>query len=159
MTRLLHILVLALFLAVVPQSSVLAAQPAPPVSADARGLAIGGYDPVAYFTRGRPVEGKAVHQTRWNGAIWRFASPASLSAFTAAPERYAPRYGGYCAWAVSQGYIAPGDPHQWKIVAGKLYLNFNARAKALWEADQAAAIARGDANWPGVLASNQNDQP
>lgn len=156
MIRFLQFLVLAVLLTLASQSALGAVLPAPPVSADAQGLAIGGYDPVAYFTQGRPVEGRAVHQSSWNGATWRFASAGSLEAFKAAPERFAPRYGGYCAWAVSQGYIAPGDPRQWKIVAGRLYLNFNARAKALWEADQTAAITRGDSNWPGVLASNQN---
>jgi YHS domain-containing protein len=156
MSRFFQILVLAFLLGLAPQAPLLAAPPAPAVSADAEAIAIGGYDPVAYFTQGGPVEGKALHQTKWNGATWRFASAGSLAKFTAAPERYAPRFGGYCAWAVSQGYLAPGDPRQWKIVGGKLYLNFNARAKALWEADQAAAIVRGEANWPGVLISNQN---
>jgi YHS domain-containing protein len=159
MTRFLQTLVLTVLLTLAPQSPLGAAPPAPPVSTDAQGLAIGGYDPVAYFSQGRPMKGKAVHQTNWNGATWRFASAASLEAFKAAPDRYAPRYGGYRAWAVSQGYIAPGDPHRWKIVDGRLYLNFNARAKELWEADEAAAIVRGDANWPGVLKTNQNNQP
>ena len=154
MTRLLTILA-ALFAALTPLSPA-AAAPAPPVSMDEAGLAIRGYDPVAYFTEGKPVAGKAEHQRVHNGATWRFASAESLAAFKAAPDRYAPQYGGYCAWAVSQNYIAPGDPHQWKIVNGKLYLNYNARAKELWEAEQDEAIVRGDANWPSVLSNNQN---
>ena len=132
-----------------------AAAPAPSVSADKAGLAIRGYDPVAFFTQGRPVPGSADHQLEWNGATWRFASAEARAAFLAEPGRYAPQFGGYCAWAVSQHYLAPGDPNYWKIVDGKLYLNANARAKELWEADQADAIARGHGNWPAVLTDNQ----
>ena len=134
----------------------LAATSAPPISADSAGMGAKGYDPVAFFTEGQPVKGSATHQIEWNGAQWRFASAESLARFKAAPERYAPQFGGYCAWAVSQHYLAPGDPRYWKIVDGKLYLNANARAKELWEADQAAAIARGHANWPAVLTDNQD---
>ena len=134
-----------------------AAPAAPAVNVDRSGLAIRGYDPVAFFTEGRPVAGSPDHQLEWQGAQWRFASAQSLAAFAADPARYAPQFGGYCAWAVSQGYVAPGDPEQWKIVDGKLYLNFNARAKELWEADQADAIKRGHANWPAVLTKNQDN--
>ena len=73
-------------------------------------------------------------------------------------ERYALQFGGYCAWAVSQHYLAPGDPNYWKIVDGKLYLNANARAKELWEADQAEAIKRGHRNWPEVLSESARRQ-
>ena len=133
-----------------------AAAPAPTVNVDAAGLAMRGYDPVAFFTDGKPMPGDPRHSLQWNGATWRFASANSLKAFRAAPERYAPQFGGYCAWAVSQHYLAPGDPNYWKVVAGKLYLNANARAKELWEADQDEAIARGEANWPAVLTDNQD---
>ncbi len=149
---------LMIILALLLGSSTAHARPAAPISADGAGIAIGGYDPTAYFTQGRPVVGKPAHSLRWNGASWRFASAEARAAFAAAPERYAPQFGGYCAWAVSQGYIAPGDGRQWKIVEGKLYLNFNARAKELWEADQAEAILRGHANWPGVRSKNQDSQ-
>lgn len=135
----------------------MAATPAPAVHTASDGLGARGYDPVAYFTQGRPVKGSATHQLEWSGAKWRFASAASLEAFRANPARYAPQFGGYCAWAVSQHYLAPGDPNFWKIVGGKLYLNANARAKQLWEADQAAAIGWGHANWPAVLSDNQDD--
>ena len=130
--------------------------PAPAVYADAAGLAVQGHDPVAFFTQGKPVKGSASYELEWSGAKWRFASARSLAAFKADPPRYAPQFGGYCAWAVSQHYLAPGDPGFWKIVDGKLYLNANARAKLLWEADQAQAIARGHANWPAVLTDNQD---
>jgi hypothetical protein len=132
------------------------ASPAPSVSATDQGIAIGGYDPVAYFTEGRPVAGSVAITLRWNGATWRFASAASRARFEANPAAYAPAFGGYCAWAISQNYIAPGDPLVWRIVDGRLYLNFNQRAKALWEADLVDAIARGNANWPGVLTTAGN---
>jgi hypothetical protein len=134
-----------------------AAAPAPAVNMDSGGLAMRGYDPVAFFTEGKPAKGSPVHRLQWNGATWQFASGQSLEAFRASPERFAPQFGGYCAWAVSQHYLAPGDPNFWKIVDGKLYLNANARAKELWEADQADAIARGHGNWPAVLSDNQDN--
>jgi YHS domain-containing protein len=132
------------------------ASPAPSVSATGQGIAIGGYDPVAYFTEGHPVAGSANFELRWNGATWRFASAGSRARFEANPAAYAPAFGGYCAWAISQNYIAPGDPLVWRIVNGRLYLNFNQRAKMLWEADLASAIARGNANWPAVLSTAEN---
>jgi hypothetical protein len=134
-----------------------ATKPAPEVYVAADGLAAGGYDVTAYFLRGKPVRGSAAHQIQYKGVTWRFETTASLTRFKADPGAFAPQFGGYCAWAVSQGYIASGDPQQWKIVDGMLYLNFNARAKELWEADQANAIKRGHANWPKVLTNNQND--
>ena len=128
---------------------------APPVSAE-NGVAIKGYDPVAFFTIGKPQEGRAEHSFVYEGATWRFASAENLAAFKSDPARFAPQFGGYCAWAVSQHYLAPGDPNYWKVVDGKLYLNANARAKELWEADQVAAIKSGHANWPAVLSDNQD---
>lgn len=145
-------------LALLAASPAAAAPPAPETNASKDGLAVGGYDPVAYFRDGRPARGSSAYQLRHQGAVWRFASAESLQAFLASPGAYAPQFGGYCAWAVSQHYLAPGDPLQWKIVGGKLYLNANARAKQLWEADQADAIARGHANWPAVLSDNQDKE-
>lgn len=147
--------VLAALLAMFGAVQVAAAKDYPPVHAPA-GVAIGGHDPVAYFTEGRPVEGAATFETQWNGATWRFASAANKAMFEADPAAYAPQFGGYCAWAASQGYIAPGDPLQWRIVDGELFLNYNARAKALWEQDMTAAITRGKANWPRILTDNQD---
>lgn len=134
-----------------------AATPAPEIKVDANGFAVGGYDVVAYFKDHKPVKGSSHYQLRYKGAVWRFASGETLRQFEQQPEAFAPQFGGYCAWAVSQHYLAPGDPLQWKIVGGKLYLNANARAKQLWEADQADAIVRGHANWPTVLTDNQDN--
>jgi YHS domain-containing protein len=131
--------------------------PAPAVYSASDGLAAGGYDVTAYFTDGKAVRGSARHELMLQGVTWRFASAESKARFQANPAAYAPQFGGYCAWAVSQGYLASGDPEQWKVVDGKLYLNFNERAKELWEADQAAAIERGIANWPTVLTKNQDN--
>ena len=118
----------------------------PAVYAAADGLAFSGHDPVAYFTRNQPVAGDAAITLNWNGATWRFATAEHRAMFEANPQAYAPQFGGYCAWAASQGYIAPGDPTLWRIVDGRLYLNFNDRARMLWEQDIPGAIARGEAN-------------
>ena len=115
-------------------------------------VAIEGVDPVAYFTAGRPVEGSSEHESEWMGATWRFASAENRDKFAAEPEKYAPQYGGYCAWAVAQGYTAKIDPQAWKIVDGKLYLNYSPDAKAQWSADVPGNIAKGDANWPKIRA-------
>ena len=113
-------------------------------------VAAGGHDVVAYFTRGEPVEGSTEHSTEWRGAEWRFASANHLARFREDPERYAPAYGGYCAYAVAQGSTAPGDPEHWTIHDGRLYLNYNADVQEKWSADRAAHIAAADRHWPAV---------
>lgn len=116
-----------------------------------KGVAVGGYDPVAYFADHKPVPGKADITYSWKGATWRFASTQNRDSFKANPENYAPRYGGYCAYAVSQGATAKGDPQVWKIVDGKLYLNLSPSVQKLWEKDIPGYIKAADKNWPGVL--------
>ncbi len=115
------------------------------------GTAIDGTDPVAYFTEGKPVKGSSDFAHDWNGATFHFASAENRDAFAANPEKYAPQYGGYCAWAVSQGYTASTDPEAWKIVDGKLYLNYNKSVQSTWGQDIPGNIAAGDRNWPKVL--------
>jgi YHS domain-containing protein len=149
------VMLLAALFAAIAAAPAMAATTAPAVSAEG-GIAIRGYDPVAFFTTGTPQEGSPAHAYEYEGATWHFTSAENLAAFKNNPTRYAPQFGGYCAWAVSQHYLAPGDPEYWKIVNGKLYLNANSRAKELWEADQADAIERGHANWPAVLTDNQD---
>lgn len=122
----------------------------PPVF-ERRGAAINGYDPVAYFTDGAPVEGDPAITSTWNGAEWRFATAENKATFDADPEAYAPQYGGYCAYAVANGYTAKTDPDAWSIEDGKLYLNFSRRVRRLWLEDVPGHIAAGDANWPKVL--------
>jgi YHS domain-containing protein len=115
-------------------------------------VAISGYDPVAYFTDGRPVRGSQQFSTTYQGYEYRFASAAHRDAFRAAPARYLPQYGGYCAWAVSQGYTASADPTNWRIVDGRLYLNYNDEIQRRWEQDIPGHIRNANANWPSVLS-------
>jgi len=113
--------------------------------------AVGGYDPVAYFTVGKPVEGDEKFTFEYKGAEFRFSSKGNLDAFKANPEKFAPRYGGYCAWAISQGRLAGGNPKYWRIVDGKLYLNFDEKVQKTWESDIPGFIRSADRNWPKVL--------
>jgi YHS domain-containing protein len=113
--------------------------------------AVSGYDPVAYFKAGAPVEGKKAFEHTYKGVTWRFSSADNLAAFKADPGKYAPQYGGYCAWAVSQGYTAKADPKAWRIVDGKLYLNYNLDIQKKWEKDIPGLIAKANVNWPTVL--------
>lgn len=115
------------------------------------GIAINGYDPVAYFRQSKDVAGQAAHRLRWMGAEWRFASAQNLADFEADPERWAPRYGGYCAYAVANGYTAKTEPNAWSVHEGKLYLNYNRAIRARWAVSKARFIAQADANWPAVL--------
>ncbi len=112
--------------------------------------AIGGYDPVAYFTDSKPVKGTAALKYSWQGADWHFASQQHLDAFKANPQQYAPQYGGYCAYGTSQGYKAPTEPDAWTVANNKLYLNYNRKVKETWSKDQAGYIKKADANWPKV---------
>jgi YHS domain-containing protein len=113
--------------------------------------AIEGYDPVAYFEQGQPVAG-GDYEYAWMDATWYFASAENRDKFAADPEKYAPQYGGYCAWAVSQGYTAKIDPQAWSIVDGKLYLNYSKGVQSQWQQDVPGNIAKGDANWPAIRA-------
>ena len=115
-------------------------------------VAISGADPVGYFTESRYVEGKEAFAAEWNGATWHFASAANRDAFLAEPERYAPQYGGYCAYAVSQGKTAGIDPEAWTIHGDKLYLNYSAKISNKWRQDIDAFIEAGDREWPKLLA-------
>ena len=113
--------------------------------------AVSGYDTVAYFTQGKPVEGSEKFSTKYEGATWLFSSQANLDAFVANPGKYAPQYGGYCAYAVgAKNALVSADPEAWKIVDGKLYLNYDQDIQKLWISDQAAYITQADANWPGL---------
>jgi YHS domain-containing protein len=111
-----------------------------------------GYDVVAYFTDGRPVRGVREFRISHQGVEYRFASAEHLAAFRADPNHYLPQYGGYCAWAVAQGYTAPGNPNNWRIVDGRLYLNYNDEIQQRWNADIPGFIRTANANWPGVLS-------
>jgi len=114
-------------------------------------VAVSGYDPVAYFREGKPVEGSSEFETEYEGYTYRFSNQANLDDFVADPAAFAPQYGGYCAWAVSQGYTASADPDNWTIVDGKLYLNYNDDVQSTWETDIPGFIEKADTNWPSVL--------
>ena len=113
--------------------------------------ALNGYDPVAHFEAGQPVKGDTRFTHEYKGATWQFANAAHRDRFIADPEAYAPQYGGYCAWAVAQGSTASGDPMFWKIVDGKLYLNYDAAVQKRWEQDIPGFINKANKNWPSVL--------
>ena len=123
--------------------------PVDPLNAKS-GLAVRGYDVVAYFKESKPVIGSAEFEHEWMGARWRFASKANRDTFVQSPEKFAPQFGGYCAWAVGHNYTADGDPEAWRIVDGKLYLNYDRSVQKKWEQDRARWIERGHRNWPGL---------
>lgn len=122
-----------------------------PVFTSRGNLAIRGYDPVAYFTEGKAVKGDKDFTLGWQGADWRFANAGNRDLFSEDPEKYAPQYGGYCAWAVSRNYTAPTDPDAFTVVDGKLYLNYNKRVMRQWLEDRDRNIEQADQNWPTVL--------
>jgi len=114
---------------------------------DGQRAAIRGYDPVAYHLLGAPVLGSANLTHQWRGATWRFASAANRDAFAKAPEKYAPQYGGYCAFGTSRGYKVSTQPDQFAVVEGRLYLNYNAGVMQTWDKDRAFYIGKADENW------------
>ncbi len=114
--------------------------------------AIGGYDLVSYFQgAGEPVKGSAQFAAIHNGVTYWFASAANRDAFRKTPSRYLPQYGGYCAWAAAEGKLAPGRPQFYRVVDGKLYLNFDRGVQTRWLKDIPGFIAKANANWPGLL--------
>ena len=127
-----------------------AGSPVEPINRNGKGIAIKGYDPVAYFKQGAPVKGTPQFAQQWMGATFLFANAENRDLFAASPEKYAPSYGGYCAYAVSEGHTANIDPEAWKIVDGKLYLNYSKGVQKKWEKDQESRIMRADKNWPAL---------
>jgi hypothetical protein len=122
-----------------------------PVNKSSAGLALRGYDAVAYFREGAPAEGSAEFEHHWNGARWRFKSAENRDRFAREPETFAPQYGGYCSYAVAHGYTADADPLAWRVVSGKLYLNYNVEVRKLWEQDIPGFTQKGEQNWPQFL--------
>lgn len=124
-------------------------KPVEPVNKSAKGgIAVHGVDVVAYFDQSAVVKGSAEFSHEWQGAKWLFASAVHRDQFKADPVKYAPQFGGYCAWAVGHGYTADTDPEAWKIVNGKLYLNYNKSIQKRWEPDASKWIAEGITKWP-----------
>lgn len=112
-------------------------------------VALSGYDTVSYHD-GTPMAGEARINHFWNGAIWYFTSTENRDMFAADPAKYAPAYDGYCSWAASQGYKAPGDPMVWQVVDGQLYVQVHQRAQELWSEDVPTHITQADENWPRI---------
>ncbi|MEM6580589.1 MAG: YHS domain-containing (seleno)protein [Pseudomonadota bacterium] len=119
---------------------------------DPSGVAIRGADTVAYFTQMQYVPGSDEFTTQWNGATWKFSSKDHLDLFIADPEKYAPQYGGYCAFGVAQDYLVKIEPEAWSIVDGKLYLNYSVKVQEEWEEDIPGFIAQANKNFTGLLA-------
>ncbi|MEM8562271.1 MAG: YHS domain-containing (seleno)protein [Pseudomonadota bacterium] len=119
---------------------------------DPSGVAIRGADTVAYFTQMQYVPGTDAFTTQWNGATWKFSSQDHLDLFIADPEKYAPQYGGYCAYGVAQDYLVKIEPEAWSIVDGKLYLNYSLKVQEEWEEDIPGFIAEANKNFTGLLA-------
>lgn len=117
------------------------------LNTDTNGLALRGFDAVAYFAVDSAIKGDPKYEYAWNGAKWIFTNEENMKKFQADPETYAPQFGGYCSYAVSEGYTADGDPEAWKIVDGKLYLNYNQEVKQKWEQNEAERIDKGTVNW------------
>ena len=117
---------------------------------EANGLAIKGYDSVAYFTDNKPVLGRGEFATVFKGSTFHFSSAANRDAFIASPEKYAPQYAGYCAFGTTRGYKADIDPSAFSVVDGKLYLNYNADVRTMWNKDPAEFIRKADEKWPEV---------
>jgi len=117
-------------------------------------LAIRGYDPVAYFHSGKPSKGDAAFSFQWHGMTWHFSTRANREVFAANPEKYAPQYDGYCAWAMTEARKAQTDPEVWKIVDDKLYLNCSPAAYEKWRRDIPGNIRKADANWSKYFGRN-----
>lgn len=117
-----------------------------------RNRAIQGYDPVAYFVNSKATKGEKNITYKWKNANWYFANEENRDAFISDPEAYAPQFGGYCAYALSEGYLYKIDPNAWKIVDGKLYLNYDLSTQKKWEGKQDERIKKAEAIWPGILS-------
>jgi hypothetical protein len=114
------------------------------------GLAIDGFDPVAYFVDGAPQQGRAELELRAAGATWRFRNEGNRAAFAAAPDVYAPRFGGHDPISIGRGASAPGHPSLWLIAENRLYLFYGAEARAVFARDTGTAIEAAERNWPAV---------
>ena len=129
-----------------------------PIYGASQGPAIEGYDSVAYFTEKKPIQGRPDLSYEWQGASWYFSTPENRELFIAAPEKYAPQYGGYCAYGVSQGVTPEIDPHAFHVQDGKLYLNLSKVVLKRWKEDIPGYIKDADKNWPELKAGTYVEQ-
>jgi len=133
-------------------TTALAGKSVNPVNQTSKGIAVKGYDMVAYFIDSQPTKGNEEITYDWNGATWRFASAENRDHFAGNPEKYAPQYGGYCAYGVSQGATVSFAPNAWTIVDDKLYLNLNRNIQKKWGKNIQGYIIAADKNWPEIIA-------
>ena len=122
---------------------------------DAQGVAIQGYDPVAFFTDGKPVAGVPQFTSQFNGATYRFASAEHKAAFDQEPAKYEPQFGGYCAYGVAKGSLSPVKVAAFQIVNGRLLMQYNPEVRDLFNQDTAASLKRADERWPEVAAKGK----
>lgn len=124
------------------------------VNANSDGYAIHRYDPVAYFTEGRPVRGKTELTAEYDGTKYAFSSPGNRVQFLADPARYTPQYGGYCAYGVAYGSKSDIDPEVWEIVDGRLYFLINAGTRSIWEKKKRSNIRTANKAWKFITGNN-----
>ena len=115
-------------------------------------VVMAGYDPVAYFAEAGAVRGNPAHALAWDGATWWFSSQANLERFKASPQSYAPQYGAHCANGLSDGHVVPGNPENWRIIDGKLYLFYSAWGRLQWAVDVEEQIALANDTWSSFLS-------
>ena len=121
------------------------------VNEDVADAAASGYDVVSYFNNsGSPQKGSDKFAAQYDGVTYWFANTENAATFKANPTAFAPQYGGHCAWAMSRGSLAPGDPTFWKIVDNKLYFNFSQQVQKTWLGDVPGFIKKADTAWPTV---------
>jgi YHS domain-containing protein len=147
------LLILAAAVAPIAAISVLSPVEARPVyvDEDVSAAAVSGYDLVSYFSEtGVPQKGSATFSVNYDGADYYFTSAENASKFKADPAAFAPQYGGHCAWAMSRGSLAPGQPELYKVVDGKLYLNFSPDVQKMWLKDIPGFISKADVAWPEI---------
>ena len=122
---------------------------------ETNGVALRGFDVMAYFKDKEPVPGRAEHTADYKGSTFRFASKANRDAFAADPAKYAPQYGGFCAFGMAGGYKAATDPAAFTVIDGKLYLNYNREVQKQWSADVPGFIMKSDQSWPSVSSQTK----
>lgn len=122
---------------------------------ESNGVAIKGYDPVAFFKDNKPVRGKDDLRFEYKGSTFVFANADNRAAFVANPEKYAPQYGGYCAFGTARGYKADIDPLAFTVINDRLYLNYNLQIQRDWSADSGRFIRQADERWPMVVKTEK----
>jgi hypothetical protein len=139
-----------ILLTVVLVMTTIAGDPQKMINSGPDGVAIKGYDTVAYFTENQSIQGKSDFAYSWRDVEWHFTNSNHRNLFIADPERYAPQYGGFCANAMSKGKVAIADPEAWTIVDEKLYIKFNFVSRDKWRKDIASRIKKADKNWANL---------